>query len=363
MSPRPRPEILTIAPYVGGVSKLPGFDHAIKLSSNEGAFGVPPGVLAALAKVGPHTHRYPEGSAALLRAAIGRRFDLDPAQIVCGAGSDDLIYQLCLAYGGAGTELIMTEHGFSIYQIAGIYAGSLVIKVPERELTTDVDAILDAVSAATTLVFLANPNNPTGSMVSASELDRLRRGLPGNVVLVLDSAYAEYVDRPDYDPGVDLVLRNDNVVMTRTFSKIYGMGGLRLGWCYAPPAVVDVLNRVRSPFNCSVVAQAAGIAALDETGWVERSRAHNTEWRAWLTDRIGGMGLRVWPSEANFVLVDFGSAEVARAVDGYLRAHGVIVRGVASYGLPHCLRITVGTEAECRAVVDALAGWRDQAGG
>jgi len=361
--PAPRPEILTISPYVGGVAKLPGYDHPIKLSSNEGAFGVPPGVLAALAKVGPETHRYPEGAATELRAAIGRRFDLDPAQIVCGAGSDDLIYQLCLAYGGDGTELVMTSHGFSIYEIAGTYAGSRVIRAPERELAADVGAILDAVTPQTRLVFLANPNNPTGSVLNSQEVDRLHRGLPANVLLVLDSAYAEYVDRPDYEPGVELVSRSENVVMTRTFSKIFGMGGLRLGWCYASPAVVDVLHRVRSPFNCSVVAQAAGLAALAEPGWVERSRAHNTVWRGWLTDRIGALGLKVWPSAANFVLVDFGAAETARAADTYLRAHGLIVRGVASYGLPQCLRITVGTEEECRAVVEALAGWRDQARG
>jgi len=363
MSPRPRPEILTIAPYVGGVSTLPGINRPIKLSSNEGAFGVPPSVQAALVQVAAETHRYPEGTAADLRAAIGRRFDLDPAQIVCGAGSDDLIYQLCLAYGGAGTELIMTQHGFSIYDIAGTYAGSKVIRAPERELTADVDTILAAVSPATTLVFLANPNNPTGSMVSAREVDRLHAELPSDVLLVLDAAYAEYVDRADYEAGIDLVSRSDNVVMTRTFSKIFGMGGLRLGWCYAPPAVVDVLNRVRSPFNCSVAAQAAGIAALADTGWVERSRAHNAEWRAWLAARIGGLGLKVWPSEANFLLVDFVTTDAAKDADAFLRRRGLIVRGVASYGLPQCLRITVGTEEECRAVADALAGWRDQPSG
>jgi len=361
--PNPRPEVLTISPYIGGVAKLPGFDHPTKLSSNEGAFGVPPGVIAALAQAAPEAHRYPEGAATALRAAIGRRFDLDPAQILCGAGSDDLIYQLCLAYGGPGTELVMTAHGFSIYQIAGTYAGSTVIRASERALTADVDAILAAVTPRTTLVFLANPNNPTGTLLNSQEVDRLHRGLPGRVLLVLDAAYAEYIDRPDYEPGIELVARADNVVMTRTFSKIFGMGGLRLGWCYAPPAVVDVLDRVRSPFNCSVLAQAAGIAALVEPGWVERSRAHNATWRAWLTHEISGLGLKVWPSEANFVLVDFAAAATAAAADADLRTRGLIVRGVASYGLPQCLRITVGTAAECRAVVAALAEWRDQAGG
>jgi len=360
VSPRPRPEILTISPYVGGVSTLPGINHPIKLSSNEGAFGVPPGVIAALAHTAPEAHRYPDGAATELRTAIGRKFDLDPAQIVCGAGSDDIIYQLCLAYGGAGTELIMTQHGFSIYDIAGTYAGSRIIRAPERNLTADVDAILAAVSARTTLVFLANPNNPTGSMISTGEVDRLRRGLPPDVLLVLDAAYAEYVDRPDYDPGMDLVARTDNTVMTRTFSKIFGMGGLRLGWGYAPPAVIDVLNRVRSPFNCSTVAQAAGLAALAEPDWVEYSRAHNSQWRAWLSDQLTAAGLKVWPSEGNFVLVDFGQPETAKAADAHLRRQGLIVRAVASYGLPHCLRITIGTEPECRAAAEALARFLDQ---
>ena len=360
MNPRPRPEILTIKPYVGGVSTLPGIAHPIKLSSNEGALGIPPGALAAITRAGPEAFRYPDGSAAELRRAIGRRFDLEPARIVCGAGSADLIYQLCLAYGGAGTELIMTEHGFSIYHIAGKYAGSDVIHVPERDRTTDVDAILAAVTPRTTLVFIANPNNPTGTMVSAFELDRLRRGLPESVLLVLDSAYAEYVDRPDYDPGADLVSRTENTVMTRTFSKIFGLGGVRLGWCLAPPAVVDVLNRVRSPFNCSVLAQAAGLAALAEPDWVERSRDHNSRWREWLGDRLRQLGLTVGPSEGNFLLVDFASADRAKAADLHLRGTGVIVRAVASYGLPQCLRITIGLEPECRALADALAEFQDQ---
>jgi histidinol-phosphate aminotransferase len=304
--------------------------------------------------VAAETHRYPEGGAVALRAAIGKRWGLDPERLVCGAGSDDIISQLCLAYGGVGTELLMTAHGFSIYDIAGTYAGSKIVRAPDRNLTTDVDALLAAVSPATRLLFLANPNNPTGTLIPTSEVERLHRGLPSDVLLVLDSAYAEYVDRPDFDPGIDLVSRSSNVVMTRTFSKIFGMGGLRLGWCYAPPAVIDVLNRVRSPFNCSVVAQAAGLAALAEPGWVEKSRAHNTKWRQWLAGNLGDLGLKVIPSEANFLLVDFGAPETAKAADQALRHHGLIVRNVAGYGLPQYLRITIGTEDECRQVAEAL---------
>lgn len=358
MNPRPRPEILTIEPYVGGESKAPGQNRTIKLSSNEGAFGVPPGAEAAAAALSGELHRYPDGGALALRQAIGAKFGLDPARIVCGAGSDDLIYQLCLAYGGAGTDLIMSRHGFSIYAIAGAYAGCRVVRTAERALTADVDAMLAAVGPATRLVFLANPNNPTGSLVKDAELRRLRAGLPPDVLLVLDAAYAEYVERPDYDPGVRLVDAGDNVVMTRTFSKIFGLGGARVGWCYAPPGVVDVLNRVRAPFNVGLAAQAAAIAALAEPGWVESGRAHNTRWRAWLTERLQAAGVAVWPSEGNFVLADYGTAAAADAADAAFKTRGVVVRKMGSYDLPHCLRITIGTEEECRLVAEIMAAHR-----
>jgi len=355
MGPQPRPGILGIAPYVGGETKVAGQNRTVNLSFNEGAFGVPPGARAAYAGVEQELHRYPDGAAQALRDAIGARFGLDPARIVCGAGSDDLIYQLCLAYGGPGTELIMSRHGFSVYEIAGAYAGCRVIKAPERQLTADVDAMLAAVSPATRLVFLANPNNPTGSMLPQPEVERLRAGLPPDVLLVLDAAYAEYVDRPDFDAGTRLVDAGDNTVMTRTFSKIFGLGGLRLGWCYAPPAVVDVLNRVRSPFNVSLAAQAAGIAALAEPGWIEAGRAHNTKHRAWLAAELERAGIRVWPSEGNFLLADFGTPELAGAAHAALKGRGVIVRAVSGYGLPHCLRITIGTAEECALVADILS--------
>jgi histidinol-phosphate aminotransferase len=217
--------------------------------------------------------------------------------------------------------------------------------------------MLAAVSPATRLVFLANPNNPTGSLLPSGEVERLRAGLPPDVLLVLDAAYAEYVDRPDYDPGVKLVEAADNTVMTRTFSKIFGLGALRLGWCYAPPAVVDLMNRVRGPFNVNAAVQEAGIAALREPGWVELGRAHNVEQRAWLTQRLGDLGVRVWPSEGNFILADFATPERAAAADVAMRARGVIARRVGGYGLPQCLRITIGTAEECGLVVDALAAF------
>jgi histidinol-phosphate aminotransferase len=350
----PRPEILAIEPYRPGVSKLPGANRVIKLSSNEGAFGPPPGALRAVAAAAAQFHRYPDGTAAALRAAIGVRFGLDPAQIVCGAGSDDLIFLLCHIYGGPNTDLIMTAHGFSIYEIAGRLAGCRVIKTPERNLTADVDAILAAVSPATRMVFLANPNNPTGTFITSSETARLRAALPPDVLLVLDAAYAEYLDRPDYDPGTALVDAGDNTVMTRTFSKMFGLGGLRLGWGYAPPAVVDLLHRVRGPFNVSIAAHDAGIAALAERGWVEHGRAHNASERARVSAALFAAGITVHPSEANFVLADFGTPDAAEAADAHLRACGLIVRRVGGYGLPHCLRITIGLAEENDLVIEAL---------
>jgi histidinol-phosphate aminotransferase len=362
-APSPRPEILTISPYVGGESSIPGVNRSYKLSSNEGAFGVPPLARKALSEIVPETYRYPDGGAELLRAAIGKRWDLDPARIVCGAGSDDLLYQLCIAYGGPGRDIIMSEHGFTIYFIAGVYAGSRVIKVPERDLRPDLDAMLAAVSPSTKAVFLANPNNPTGAMISESEMARFRAALPPEVLLVIDSAYAEYVMRDDYNAGERLVDATDNTIMTRTFSKMFGLGGVRIGWCYGPPGVIDVLNRIRGTFNVSVSAQAAGVAALQEKGWVEKCREHNAIWRPKLADGIEAAGIKVWRGEGNFVLADFGVAAKANAADQFLRQRGLIVRQVGSYGLPHCLRITVGTAEECAMVIESLSAFVKQSRG
>ncbi|MCK8785515.1 histidinol-phosphate transaminase [Roseomonas sp. NAR14] len=358
---QPRPSILTIEPYVGGESSLPGVNRIVKLSSNEGAFGPPPAAQEAYRRAAGELHRYPDGGATVLRKALGERFGLDPARIVCGAGSDEILTMLQLAYGGEGADIVMSAHGFSMYELSARYAGSQVVKVPERNLTADVDALLAAVGPRTRLLFLANPNNPTGSLLPRAEVERLRAGLPPEVLLVLDAAYAEYVTRPDYEPGAALVDaslgRGDNVVMTRTFSKIYGLGGLRLGWCYAPPAVVDVLNRIRSPFNINEAAMVAGVAALGEADWIAQSVAHNTEWRATLTAGLEAAGIRVWPSEGNFVLADFGAPATARAADAWLRQRGLIVRAMGGYGLPACLRITVGTGEECGMVVEALGAF------
>ena len=355
MSPRPRDAVLRVSPYVGGQSKLEGVNRVIKLSSNEGAFGPPPAAVAAATRALAEMSRYPDGCATALRQAIGSRFGLDPARVVCGAGSDDLLTLLITSYVEPGDEIVMSAHGFSIYDIVATAIGARVIKVPEPDLVADMDAMLAAVSPATRIVFLANPNNPTGSMVANAEVQRLRARLPPEVMLVLDAAYAEYVDQPDYDPGVALVDAGENTVMTRTFSKIYGLGGMRVGWCYAPAAIAGVLNRVRGPFNVSQPAQDAAVAALADPLWVEVGRAHNTVQRERLAAALRELGVKVWPSVANFVLADFGAPEPAAAADAALRARGIIVRNVRSYGLPDCLRITVGTTEECTLVIEALA--------
>jgi histidinol-phosphate aminotransferase len=360
--PEPRAAIMAIAPYVGGESTIPGVSRIIKLSSNEGAFGPPPTARAAIAAGAEMMARYPDGGARALREAIGSHFGLDPARIVCGNGSDEILSLLVQAYGGPDTEILMSQYGFSIYEIFGTLAGSTVRKAPETDsLVADVDALLAAVTEKTRLVFLANPNNPTGSFLPMAELARLRAGLPGHVLLVIDAAYAEYVERPDYDGGLSLVEAGENTIMTRTFSKIWGLGGARLGWCYGPANIIDVLNRLRPPFNINNTAVAAGIAALAEPRWAEISRAHNMVARGRVTKALTEAGIHVWPSEGNFVLADFGTAEEARAADAALRAQGIIARVVASYGLPQCLRITIGTDEECAAVMHCLRAFKARA--
>ena len=361
--PQPRAAVLAIHAYVAGEAKLPGVNRIIKLSSNEGAFGPPPSAQAAYTKAAGDIHRYPDGGSLALRNAIGARWGLDPAQIVCGTGSDELIGLICHVYGGPHADILMSAHGFTIYHIAGVYAGSRVIKVPERNLQPDLDAILAAVSPATKAVFLANPNNPTGAMITEAEMARFRAALPPEVLLVIDSAYAEYVTREDYNAGERLVDANDNTIMTRTFSKIFGLGGVRLGWSYGPPAINDVLHRVRAAFSVSVPAQAAGIAALREPGWVEKGQAHNALWRPKLAAGIAAAGIKVYPGEGNFVLADFGTPEQAVTADLFMRQRGLILRRVGSYGLAHCLRITVGTDGECALVIEGFTDFMRQAHG
>ena len=354
--PQPRSGVLDIAPYVPGKSTAPGVAKVFKLSSNETPLGPSANAIAAYRAAGEHLEDYPDGSAAALRDAIGAAFGLDPDRIVCGAGSDDLLNLLARAYLTDGDEGIYTKHGFVVYPIATMGTGAKAVAVPEKDFTADVDAILKAVTPKTKIVFLANPNNPTGTYVPFNEVKRLQKSLPAHVLLVLDAAYAEYVQRNDYESGIELVATTDNVVMTRTFSKIYGLASLRLGWMYGPAHVVDAINRIRGPFNVNGPAIAAGIAAIRDTAHVEKSRAHNTRWLAWLTEEIGKLGLPVTPSAANFVLIHFPETKgrTAKEADAFLTKRGLILRQVGVYKLPNALRMSVGTEEANRLVIQAL---------
>ncbi len=360
----PRPGIEDIEPYEGGESTIEHHERVIKLSSNEGALGPSPRAVAAYQAAAAEIHRYPDGHASGLRRAIAQRFGLDEARIVCGAGSDELLCLLARAYAGDGDEVIHTEHGFLMYAIMARSVGAQPIAAPETGLKADVDQLLGKVTARTRILYLANPNNPTGSYLDAGELRRLRKGLPGNVLLVIDSAYAEFVTDDDYSPGIDLVDDGANVVMTRTFSKIFALGGLRLGWAYAPAPVVDILNRLRMPFSVTAPTLAAGIAAVEDVEFTEAAKRHNQVWRAWLAGRLAEAGLEVAPSAGNFLLVCFpgdGSRDAA-AADGFLKSRGIIVRRLGKYGLGQGLRITIGIEAEMHAVADALDDFMKDAG-
>lgn len=354
--PVPRPGIMEIAPYVGGESHVAGQAKPIKLSSNESALGPSPKARAAYEKAAADLHRYPDGGATALRAALGKAHGLDPARIVCGAGSDELIALLARAYAGPGDEVLYSEHEFLMYPLSALAAGATPIKVKEKNLTADVDAVLAAVTGKTRIVFAANPNNPTGTYLSTAEMRRLRDGLPRRVLLVIDAAYAEFVDAPDYTAGDDLVEADGNTVMTRTFSKIYGMGGLRLGWAYCPIAVADVLNRVRGPFNVSGPALAAGEAALADTDFVARQKALAVEARDWTAKEAAALGFEVTPSVGNFLLIQFPAADGkdAKAADAFLKSKGIIVRRMDRYGLPRALRVTMGTMDEMKTFVAAL---------
>jgi len=358
MNPVPKPGVLDIAAYVGGHAHAPGVPPPVyKLSSNESALPPSPDAIEAFKSAQTSLEIYPDGGAEILREAIGEIHGLNPDRIVCGNGSGEILTLLATAYLGPGDEAIFTEHGFLLYRIAILSSGAVPVVVPENNLRADVDAMLAAVTPRTRLVYIANPNNPTGTYLTGEELRRLHAGLPPDVLLVIDAAYAEYVRRNDFDSGVEMVSQFDNVVMTRTFSKIYGLAALRVGWAFCPASVVDVLNRLRGPFNVNVPAQRAAAAALKDRKHVEEAIAHNDKWRGWLVEQIRKAGLRVDDSVGNFVLIHFPAKppHSAKQADAFLVSRGLILRDVGNYGLPNCLRLTVGGEDANRRVAAALA--------
>ena len=357
MTIAPKPGVLDIQIYVPGRSEAAGAARTYKLSSNESPFGPSPKAVAAYESAEPALGIYPEGTSRILREAIAAHFKLSADRIVCGNGSDEILHLIANCYVSPSDEVIFSEHAFSLYKIATLENSATPIEVPEPKLVFDVDGVLKRVSARTRIVFIANPNNPTGTYLPASEMRRLHAGLPKTALLVIDAAYAEYVRKSDYEPGIELVNASDNVIMTRTFSKAYGLAGIRIGWGYCPKEIADVLNRVRAPFNVNIAAQKAAVAALADQVFVEGVIKYNDTWRAWLTAEIrklGNSGIRVDESAGNFLLLHFADAKRAAEADRFLMSRGVILRGCASYGLPQCLRLTVGIEEANRAAVAAL---------
>jgi len=352
----PKPGILDIKAYVGGRAEAPGAERVYKMSSNETPFGPSPDAITAAGKALDKIALYPEGSARLLREALAGFYGLDANRIVCGNGSDEILTLIANCYLRPKDEVVMSNHGFLVYKISTLANSAVPIEVPEADLKFDVDAVLDRVSSKTRLVYIANPNNPTGTYLTADELRRLHAGLPASALLVIDAAYAEYARRNDYDDGLEMAATLDNVVMTRTFSKIYGLAGLRVGWAYCPDHVADTLNRVRAPFNVNIAAQYAAVAALEDRAHTERSALHNDIWRTRLLQEIRALGLRADDSAGNFLLIHFPdvAGRTAADADRYLISRGLILRKLDSYKLPDCLRLTIGTEEANLAFLAAL---------
>ena len=352
-APTPRPGILDIKPYVPGSSAAPGVETVYKLSSNESALGASPAAIDAYAKAKDELFLYPDGACTELREKIGETYGLDPARIVCGAGSDELLQLLTKAYAGVGDNVVQSDHGFLVYALAAMSCGAEVRFAPEKNLTCDVDAMLEQVDERTRILFVANPNNPTGTYIPESEIRRLRENLRDDVLLVIDAAYAEYMEAPDYGDGAAIVDEGENTVMTRTFSKIYGLAALRLGWAYCPPAIAGVLNRIRGPFNVTEAAQVAGIAALGDQEFVTKNRDFNRKEREIVAQRLGGLGVECAPAHGNFILFRAPDGN-ADALQAYLRKGGVIVREMGAYKPGEWLRVSIGTSAGNRKFLDLM---------
>lgn len=354
--PTPRPGILDIAAYVPGRDHVEGVEKVYKLSSNETPLGPSPKAIEAYKSVAGALEIYPDGGSTVLREAIGKRYGIDPARIICGTGSDELLALISHTYLGPGDEGLYSRHGFLVYKIGIMANGATPVVADETDLTTDVDKLIAKVTPKTKVVFLANPNNPTGTYLPFDEVKRLHAALPSNVLLVVDAAYAEYVRANDYASGLELALSAPNVVMTRTFSKIYGLAGLRLGWMVGPAHVIDALNRIRGPFNVNAPAIAAGAAAIQDEAHIAAALAHNDEWLPKLTSALEGAGLKVTPSVGNFILIHFPETpgKTAQDADAFLCSRGLVLRAVKSYELPHCLRMTIGSSEANQLVIDAL---------
>jgi histidinol-phosphate aminotransferase len=355
--PQAKPWIEAIDAYVPGKAKTPGGKPAIKLSANESPLGPSPLAVTAMQDVMKQGHRYPDGASTALREKIATLHGVDAARIVCGTGSDEILQLAAQAYASVGDEILFSRNSFMVYPIAARRAGATPVEAPDTDYTSDVDALLAAITDRTKVIYLANPNNPTGTMIAASEIARLHAAVPADVLLVLDGAYAEYTND---DGGLALSKTANNVLHTRTFSKIYGLAAERVGWGHAAPEIIETLNRIRGPFNVTSAGNAGAIAALDDQAWIAKARAHNDIWLGWVNSQIaqlGNYGLRAVPSAANFVLIEFArtGAITAQAANTYLQEQGFLVRYFPGAALGHCLRLTVGTEQENRAIMAALS--------
>ena len=349
-----KPSILKIQPYTPGKSKAEGFERVIKLSSNENPLGCSPKAVEAYKNFSDF-QRYPDATCASLRAAIGKSHGLDDAKIMCGSGSDEILGLIAHGFLSEGDEAIYTRHGFLVYPIAILASGGIPVIAEETNYTTNVDNILAKVTAKTKVVFVANPNNPTGTHISNQEMLRLRAGLREDILLVIDSAYAECATASDYADGREIVDLAPNTIMARTFSKIYGLASLRLGWAYAHPSIIDILNRIRPVFNINLPAQLAGIAALEDKDFFKRSLEHNVKWRDILAQSISALGFEVLPSQTNFIAVKFGDSSKAFE---YLKSKGILTREIGGYSLPEFLRISFGTSEENEFLIKCLQEYK-----
>jgi histidinol-phosphate aminotransferase len=356
-APAPKPWILDIAPYVPGKSSTDDGRKVTKLSSNENPLGTSEAARAAFTLHSQDLERYPDASATDLRAAIADRYGLDPARVIYGTGSDEILHLVAGAYAGHGDEVIQVRYGFAVYEIATKRVGATLVVAPDKDYASDVDAILAAVTERTRIIFIANPNNPTGTFTSRAEMARLVAHVPQNVMIVIDQAYGEYLNAEDDDGGLELATSYANVIITRTFSKIYGLAAERIGWGYGSAEAVDAMHRIRAPFNITSAGQRAAIAALSDTDFVDASRNHNAKWRDWFASEIaslGNAGLRAVPSKANFILILFEGTVSAETAYRGLMDQGYITRWLPGQGLGQGLRITIGTEVEMRGLTQAL---------
>ena len=354
--PEAKPWIDAIDAYTPGKAKGDDGRVLIKLSANENPLGCSPDATEAMAAAQSTLARYPDPACTALREALGAAYELESDRIVCGTGSDELLNLIAMGYAGAGDDIIYVRYGFSVYDIAARKCAANVVVAPDKDYGTDIDALLALVNPNTRLVFMANPNNPTGTYLSKSEIERLHGTLPADCIFVLDQAYGEYLE-DDGPAAFDLARKHGNVLITRTFSKIYGLAAERIGWAYGQPHLIATLNRIRAPFNVTAAGQAAGIAALADKMFVVNSRDHNAEWREWMAAEIASLsnfGLRAVPSWANFLMIIFdGNCSAEIAYKGLMDA-GFIVRWLPGQGLGNGLRITIGTEDENRGVMMAL---------